>query len=168
MPRKPIDIRPSDYPISQKRGLLHPFPAFRRGRVRAEPANGSRDWSLVRFGATPQGLKSPISAIFKVRSSLFFSAQFFHRLLDTTYKDVFVSSFPSLSIFCYGTAFLHRQGFLDRIVVFPTKCKHLPTADSGIKKQQSIDSSRIFVLSILFVNSHCFLNEKLFFLYGKN
>ncbi len=25
----------------------HPFPAFRRGRVRAEPDNGSRDWSLA-------------------------------------------------------------------------------------------------------------------------
>ena len=77
MPRKPVDIKPSDYPISQKRGLLHPFPAFRRGRVRAEPANGSRDWSLVGVGATPQGLESPISAIFKVRLSLFFRLSFF-------------------------------------------------------------------------------------------
>ena len=88
MPRKPVDIKPTDYPILRERGLLHPFPAFRRGRVRAEPANGSRDWSLVGFGATPQGLKSPISALFKVRLGLLFSAQLFHRLLDTTLPQI--------------------------------------------------------------------------------
>ena len=88
MPRKPVDIKPTDYPILRERGLLHPFPAFRRGRVRAEPANGSRDWSLVGFGATPQGLKSPISALFKVRLGLLFSAQLFHRLLDTTIQSL--------------------------------------------------------------------------------
>ncbi len=91
MPRKPVDIKPTDYPILRERGLLHPFPAFRRGRVRAEPANGSRDWSLVGFGATPQGLKSPISALFKVRLGLLFSAQLFHRLLDTTKPVCFLS-----------------------------------------------------------------------------
>ncbi|MDE7354334.1 MAG: hypothetical protein K2O06_14980, partial [Acetatifactor sp.] len=49
----------------------------------------SRDWSLVGFGATPQGLKSPISALFKVRLGLFFSAQLFHRLLDTTLFSIY-------------------------------------------------------------------------------
>ena len=77
MPRKSIDIRLTEYPFQQKKGHLRPFPAFRRGRVRAEPENGSRDWSLVGGGATPQSLKLLISAIFKVRMSLFFSAQFF-------------------------------------------------------------------------------------------
>ena len=43
MPRKSIDIRLTEDPVSQKRGLLRPFPAIRRGRVRAEPDNGSRD-----------------------------------------------------------------------------------------------------------------------------
>ena len=43
MPRKSIDIRLTEDPVSQKRGLLRPFPAIRRGRVRAEPENGSRD-----------------------------------------------------------------------------------------------------------------------------
>ena len=77
MPRKSVDIRLTDYPVKQKRGQPRPFPAFWRGRVRAEPEYGSRDWSLVGIGATPQGLKLPISAIFKVRVSLFFSALFF-------------------------------------------------------------------------------------------
>ena len=58
MPRKSIDIRLTDNPVQQKRGQLRPFPAIRRGRVRAEPANGSRDESLVGVGATPQGLKT--------------------------------------------------------------------------------------------------------------
>ena len=47
MPRKSIDIRLTDYPVSAEKGQLRPFPAFRRGRVRAEPENGSRDWSLA-------------------------------------------------------------------------------------------------------------------------
>lgn len=45
MPRKSLDIRFSDYPVSVEKGQLRPFPAFRRGRVRAEPENGSRGWS---------------------------------------------------------------------------------------------------------------------------
>ena len=47
MPRKFIDIKFSDYPVQQKKGQLRPFPAFRRGQVRAAPGNGSRDWSLA-------------------------------------------------------------------------------------------------------------------------
>ena len=47
MPRKSIDIRLTDNPVLQKRGQLRPFPDFRRGRVRAEPDFGSRDWSLA-------------------------------------------------------------------------------------------------------------------------
>lgn len=77
MPRKSVDIRLTDYPVKQKRGQLRPFPAFRRGQVRAEPEYEARGWSLVGFGATPQGLKLPISAIFKVRVSPFFSPLFF-------------------------------------------------------------------------------------------
>lgn len=84
MPRKSLDIRFTDYPVPQKRGLLRPFPAFRRGRVRAEPANGSRDESLVGFGATPQGLKTINICNFQGSLEPVFSAQFFHRLLDTT------------------------------------------------------------------------------------
>ena len=77
MPRKSVDIRLTDYPVKQKRGQLRPFPAFRRGQVRAEPEYEARGWSLVGFGATPQGLKLPISAIFEVRVSPFFSPLFF-------------------------------------------------------------------------------------------
>ena len=47
MPRKSIDIKLTDYPIPAEKGQLRPFPAFRRGRVRAEPDNGSRDESLA-------------------------------------------------------------------------------------------------------------------------
>ena len=47
MPRKSIDIKLTDYPIPAEKGQLRPFPAFRRGRVRAEPENRSRDWSLA-------------------------------------------------------------------------------------------------------------------------
>ena len=43
MPRKPLDIRFPDYPISAEKGQLRPSPAFRRGQVRAEPGIGSRD-----------------------------------------------------------------------------------------------------------------------------
>ena len=87
MPRKSLDIRFTDYPVPQKRGLLRPFPAFRRGRVRAEPANGSRDESLVGFGATPQGLKTINICNFQGSLEPVFSAQFFHRLLDTTFIE---------------------------------------------------------------------------------
>ena len=127
MPRKPVDIKPTDYPILRERGLLHPFPAFRRGRVRAEPANGSRDWSLVGFGATPQGLKSPISALFKVRLGLLFSAQLFHRLLDTTYM-IIIQRFPP------ATTAVSPVSFVPFIFTYPdsprainsrsTICKH--------------------------------------------
>ena len=89
MPRKSLDIRFTDYPVPQKRGLLRPFPAFRRGRVRAEPANGSRDESLVGFGATPQGLKTINICNFQGSLEPVFSAQFFHRLLDTTFHNQF-------------------------------------------------------------------------------
>ena len=47
MPRKSVDIKLTDYPVPAEKGQLRPFPAFRRGRVRAEPDNGSRDWSLA-------------------------------------------------------------------------------------------------------------------------
>ena len=47
MPRKSIDIRLTDNPVTAEKGQLRPFPASRRGRVRAEPENRSRDWSLA-------------------------------------------------------------------------------------------------------------------------
>ena len=47
MPRKSIGIKLTDYPIPAEKGELRPFPAFRRGRVRAEPVNGSRGKSLA-------------------------------------------------------------------------------------------------------------------------
>ncbi len=95
MPRKSIDKRLTDNPVQQKRGRLRPFPAIRRGRVRAEPANGSRDESLVGFGATPQGLKT--TNIYNFRGSFepILLAQFFHRLFDTTHKILMTPSlFP--------------------------------------------------------------------------
>ncbi len=94
MPRKSIDIKPTDYPVVWKKGQLRPFPAFRRGRVRAEPENESRNWSLVGSEVTHQGLKSQISAIFKVRASLFFRLSFY-RLLDTTF---YLLSFRAICI----------------------------------------------------------------------
>jgi len=97
MPRKSIDIRLTDYPVKQKRGQLRPFPAFRRGRVRSEPENGSRDWSLVGFGATPQGLKSSISAVFKVQVSLFFSAHFFIDYLTLPWLEKYWENFDFYS-----------------------------------------------------------------------
>ncbi len=39
MPRKSVDIKLTDYPVSTEKGQLRPFPTFRRGRVRAEPDN---------------------------------------------------------------------------------------------------------------------------------
>ena len=39
MPRKSLDIRFPDYPISAEKGQLHPSPAFRRGQVWVEPRN---------------------------------------------------------------------------------------------------------------------------------
>ena len=85
MPRKPIDIRPPDDPVTAEKGHLHPFPALRRGRVRAEPAYGSRDWSLVGVGATPQGLKITNICYFQGSLGPFLFDLFFHKLLDTTF-----------------------------------------------------------------------------------
>lgn len=93
MPRKPIDIKPTDHPSMWERALLHPFPAFRRGQVRAGLANGSRDWSLVGAGAMPQGLKSSISVIFKVQLSLFFRPGFFIDYLTLPYTLNFKGCF---------------------------------------------------------------------------
>ncbi len=75
MPRKSID-KSSRIILSSRKGATAPFsrhPA-RTGAGRAH--NGSRDESLVGFGATPQGLKTLISAIFEVHSSLFFDSVF--------------------------------------------------------------------------------------------
>ncbi len=76
MPRKSLDIRPTEHPVSWGRGYCTLFPASGKDRSGQRPGNGSRDWSLVGFGATPQGLKSPVSAIFKVRLSLIFRLSF--------------------------------------------------------------------------------------------
>lgn len=77
MPRKSIDIRLTDDPVPEEKGQLRPFPAIRRGRVRAEPEIGSRDWSLVGVGATPQGLKTINICNFQGSAKPIFSAQFF-------------------------------------------------------------------------------------------
>lgn len=117
MPRKSLDIRFTDYPVPQKRGLLRPFPAFRRGRVRAEPANGSRDESLVGFGATPQGLKTINICNFQGSLEPVFSAQFFHRLLDTTVTGPYHG--PVSIVFCDwrgGTA----------LTPWPSHCRRHP------------------------------------------
>jgi hypothetical protein len=77
MPRKSLDIRTTDYPCYREKGLTALFPACGEDGSGQGPDNGSRDGSLVGVGARPQGLKLPISAIFKVLLSLFFSARFF-------------------------------------------------------------------------------------------
>ena len=77
MPRKSLDIRTTDYPCHREKGSTALFPASGEDGSGQGPAKGSRDWSLVGFGARPQGLKPSISAIFKVLLSLFFSARFF-------------------------------------------------------------------------------------------
>lgn len=96
MPRKSIDKRLTDNPVQQKRGRLRPFPAIRRGRVRAEPANGSRDESLVGFGATPQGLKTTNICNFRGSFEPILLAQFFHRLFDTTVSPMSTPSSPQI------------------------------------------------------------------------
>ncbi len=53
LPRKSIDIRLTDDPVLQKRGQLRPFPAFRRGRVRAEPELGQKTGHLRVLRAEP-------------------------------------------------------------------------------------------------------------------
>ena len=61
MPRKSIDIRLTDYPVVTEKGQLRPFPAFRRGRARAEPENGSRGAEHpgdVRFAPTETECRS--------------------------------------------------------------------------------------------------------------
>ncbi len=53
--------------------------------MRAEPANGSRDESLVGFGAMPQGLKNINICNFQGSFEPIFFDSVFHRLLDTTF-----------------------------------------------------------------------------------
>ena len=53
MPRKFLDIRFSDYPISAEKGQLRPFPAFRRGWVRAKPVLGQGTGPLRVLRAAP-------------------------------------------------------------------------------------------------------------------
>ncbi len=89
MPRKSIDIRLTDHPLAAEKGQVHPFPAFRRGRVRAEPEIRSRDWSL----AGSQGSALALGELFDVNICNFqgsvepiFLGSFFHRSLDTTFS----------------------------------------------------------------------------------
>jgi len=129
MPRKSIDKRLTDNPVQQKRGRLRPFPAIRRGRVRAEPANGSRDESLVGFGATPQGLKTTNICNFRGSFEPILLAQFFHRLFDTTscylmkcvHTRSSVSGRPNCSL-PSAMHFIRNVMFLasTRIVCFPS------------------------------------------------
>ena len=105
MPRKSIDIKLTDYPIPAEKGLLRPFPDFRRGWVRATPDNGVKGRVPCGFlGRRPEpseSLSVSISAIFKVRSSLIFSTRFFHSSLDTT-GDIYEFSIkPGESIVKY-------------------------------------------------------------------
>ena len=53
MPRKFLDIRFSDYPIYAQKGQLRPFPAFRRGWVRAKPVMGQGTGPLRVLRAAP-------------------------------------------------------------------------------------------------------------------
>lgn len=76
MPRKSLDIRTTDYPFHREKGLTALFPVSGEDGSGQSPVKGSRDWSLVGFGARPQGLKPSISAIFKVLLSLFFRLGF--------------------------------------------------------------------------------------------
>ena len=112
MPRKSVDKRLTDNPVQQKRGRLRPFPAIRRGRVRAEPANGSRDESLVGFGATPKGLKTTNICNFRGSFEPIFLTQFFHRLFDTTFNKIFTNHPKSVILF-YSEVFFYQPSFLE-------------------------------------------------------
>ena len=80
MPRKPVDIRPTDYPVRQKRGHCALFLPSGEDVFGRSP---SRVKGLVPCGFSGQrpepseSLPEPISAFFKVLLSLFFSAHFF-------------------------------------------------------------------------------------------
>ena len=96
---------------SAEKGQLRPFPAFRRGQVRAAPGNGSRGWPL----AGSQGsalcprrvLPNELSSYFDFDRNIFAISRFiwaflfdsvFHRLFDTTLF---------LLIFAYSTEFYY-------------------------------------------------------------
>ena len=100
MPRKSLDIRTTDYPCYREKGSTALFPASGEDGSGQSPDNGSRGWSLVGFGARPQGLKPPISAIFKVLLGLFFSARFFIDYLTLPF-------FLSVSIFYISYTFTY-------------------------------------------------------------
>ena len=80
MPRKSVDIRFTDYPISQKRGscAFSCLPA-RTGSGRARKwVKGPVPCGFLGQRPKPsESFSESISTVFKVRMSLFFSAQFF-------------------------------------------------------------------------------------------
>ena len=87
MPRKSLDIRFTDHPVSAEKKQCF-FSCFRRGRVWAEPANRVKGRVPCGFlGQRPKPSESflvSISTVFKVHLSLFSFAPVFHRSLDTT------------------------------------------------------------------------------------
>ena len=112
MPRKSIDIRLTDDPVPEEKGQLRPFPAIRRGRVRAEPEIGSRDWSLVGVGATPQGLKTINICNFQGSAKPIFSAQFFisHLTRPKTIENRFVRGIHKATVTSVSNERLWLQG----------------------------------------------------------
>ena len=105
MPRKSLDIRTTDYPCYREKGSTALFPASGEDGSGQSPDNGSRGWSLVGFGARPQGLKPPISAIFKVLLGLFFSARFFIDYFTLPHSDENrISSYPILKAMSFLTS----------------------------------------------------------------
>jgi len=91
--------------------------------VRAEPANGSRDESLVGFGATPQGLKTTNICNFRGSFEPIFLTQFFHRLFDTTiWQDagwgiiVYMATLSNVDTSLYEAAKVDGASMFQRIL----------------------------------------------------
>ncbi len=87
MPRKSVDIRPTDNPVSQKRGHCALFLPSGEDGFGQRPKTGQGTGPLWVLRATPQALRELIGIkIYRFQGSfepIFFSLVF-HRLLDTT------------------------------------------------------------------------------------
>ena len=76
-----------------------------KATIFSHPGNSFVNFSKVgAYGATLQGLKSPISAVFKVQMSLFFSAQFF---IDYLTLPIIDASYNTMTIVLSGIVVVH-------------------------------------------------------------
>ena len=91
MPRKSVDIRPTDNPVSQKRGHCALFLPSGEDGFGQRPKTGQGTGPLWVLRATPQALRELIGIkIYRFQGSfepIFFSLVF-HRLLDTTKQEL--------------------------------------------------------------------------------